>query len=180
VVERAVSERGRIDAVVNNAGTATMGPLAGMAEADIARMFSVNVIGPLTLIKAALPFLEAQENASVVNVTSGGGVNASPRAVGYGASKAALTHATRSLARELGPAIRVNAVVPGTCRTEIWEGTGLSPEAIEARLAELGSMVPAGRVGEPEEVARWVWAFIDPASAWVTGSVLAVDGGYTA
>jgi NAD(P)-dependent dehydrogenase (short-subunit alcohol dehydrogenase family) len=180
VVDRAMAEFGRLDALVNDAGTATMGPLEEMNVADIEHMFAVNVLGPLLLIRSAIVHLRRSDRAAIVNVTSGAGVNSSPRAVAYGASKAALIHATRSLARELGPAIRVNAVVPGTCRTEIWQGTGLSPDAVETRLAELGAMVPAGRVGEPAEVARWVWAFLDPASAWVTGAVLSVDGGFTA
>jgi NAD(P)-dependent dehydrogenase (short-subunit alcohol dehydrogenase family) len=180
VVNRAIAAFGRLDALVNDAGTATMGPLEDMRVADIEHMFAVNVVGPLLLIQAAIAHLRRSDRAAIVNITSGAGVNSSPRAVAYGASKAALTHATRSLARELGPVIRVNAIVPGTCRTEIWQNTGLSPDAIEARLAELGAMVPAGRVGDPAEVARWVWAFLDPASAWVTGAVLSVDGGFTA
>ncbi len=180
IVHAAVSEFGRLDALINDAGTATIGPLATMEAEAIDTMFAVNVIGPLKLIKEAIPHLEQSAHAVIVNVTSGAGVNSTPRGVAYGASKAALTHATGSLARELGPRIRVNAVVPGTCRTEIWQGTGLTAEQIEARLVELGTMVPAGRVGEPGEVARWIWLMIDPASSWVTGAVLAVDGGFTA
>ncbi len=176
----ATTERyGRIDAVVNNAGTASLGPLAAIGPEETAAMFAVNVMGPLMLIRAAAAEL-ARVRGAVVNVTSGAGLNSAPRGVAYGASKAALTHATRSLARELGPDVRVNAVLPGTCRTEIWDRTGLSPEAVEARLAELGHMVPAGRVGEPEEVARWVVLLLEPASSWVTGAILPVDGGFTA
>jgi NAD(P)-dependent dehydrogenase (short-subunit alcohol dehydrogenase family) len=180
VVHRAIAEFGRLDVLVNDAGTATMGPLEEMGVSGIERMSAVNVVGPLLLITSAIGYLRRSDRAAIVNITSGAGVNSSPRAIAYGASKAALTHATRSLARELGPAIRVNAIVPGTCRTEIWQSTGLHPDAIEARLAELGAVVPAGRVGEPAEVARWVWAFLDPASAWVTGAVLSVDFGFTA
>lgn len=179
IVAATLARFGRIDGLVNDAATASMGPFEGISAEDTARMFTVNVIGPLMLIRAAAPEL-ARVSGSVVNVTSGAGINAAPRAVAYGASKAALNHATRSLARELGPAIRVNAVSPGTCRTEIWERTGLTREQIDARLIELGAMVPAGRVGEPGEVARWVCHLLDRQSGWVTGSIIPVDGGFTA
>lgn len=179
IVSAAIARFGRIDGLVNDAGTASLGAFETISAEDTVTMFHVNVIGPLMLIRAAAPEL-AKARGSVVNVTSGAGVNAAARAVGYGASKAALNHATRSLARELGPAIRVNAVVPGTCRTEIWDKTGLSQEQIDARLIELGAMVPAGRVGEPEEVARWVCRLLERDSDWVTGAIIAVDGGFTA
>lgn len=178
IAAAAVDRFGRIDGLVNNAGTASLGPFAEMASEPIETMFRVNVIGPLALVRACLPEL-AKTSGSVVNVTSGAGVSAAPRAVGYGASKAALIHATRSLAKEFGGSIRVNAIVPGPCRTEIWEGTGLSPEQIDARLTELGATIPAGRVGEPDEVARWVCQLLDRRSSWVTGSIVAVDGGLT-
>jgi NAD(P)-dependent dehydrogenase (short-subunit alcohol dehydrogenase family) len=92
----------------------------------------------------------------------------------YGLTKAALEHMTKNMAAELAPdRIRVNCVRPGPVATEIH--TAVADPA--ARLAELGLLVPLGRVGEPEEIALWIRHLVDREAEWVTGSVLVIDGG---
>jgi NAD(P)-dependent dehydrogenase (short-subunit alcohol dehydrogenase family) len=180
IVEHTISEHGHLSALVNNAGTATLGTLVSISDQDTTRMFEVNVLGPLRLIKAATPFMEREPSASIVNVTSAAAIRPTADGAAYGASKAALTLATRCLAQELGPRIRVNAVLPGVCRTEMWGETGWSAEEVETRISQLGAIVPTGRVGEPAEVAKWVCELLDPSSGWVTGSTFSIDGGLAA
>ena len=97
-----------------------------------------------------------------------------PQQTVYGLSKAALEHLTMNLAAELAPErIRVNCIRPGPAATPIHQAV---PDP-EARLRELASLIPLGRVGAPEEIARWVWHLVDRRSEWVTGSVLTIDGG---
>lgn len=98
----------------------------------------------------------------------------------YGASKAALNSLTRSLARELAPDVRVNAVLPGPVDTPMWSDLGLDPEQAASLRSSLLAATPMGRFGRPDEVARWVCGLLDPElSGWITGALIAVDGGRT-
>jgi NAD(P)-dependent dehydrogenase (short-subunit alcohol dehydrogenase family) len=98
-----------------------------------------------------------------------------PRQTAYAMTKAGLEHLTKNMAAELAPhGIRVNCIRPGPVDTPI-HGTAVADP--EARLRELGRLVPLGRVGEPEEIALWIDHLVDPEARWVTGSVLAIDGG---
>lgn len=176
-----VRERfGRLDGLVNCAGLARFAPLESACLDDLDRMLAVNLRAPASLIQAMLPAL-TEAGGSVVNVTSVGGVLAMPGRAFYGASKAAVNSLTRSLARELAPRVRVNAVVPGPVETPMYEDLGLTPAQTESLRAGLLGSTPMARFGRAEEVARWVHLLLDrELSGWVTGALLAVDGGRSA
>ena len=177
-VEAAVRRWGRLDLLVNNAGAGAVRPLAEISAAQIAHILAVNVTGPSLLAQAALPYLDATRG-SIVNVSSVFGHRAAANLSHYAASKAALEHLTRCWAFELaGKGIRVNAVAPGPTESGTLTGMmGLSAEAaadIEQRERE---EIPLGRRGRPDDVAPWVINLADPASDWITGQVIDVDGG---
>ncbi|MEY9854629.1 NAD(P)-dependent dehydrogenase (short-subunit alcohol dehydrogenase family) [Catenulispora sp. GAS73] len=176
-----VEERfGRLDGLVNCAGVARFARLETADLGDFDRMLAVNVRAPAALIQALLPAL-TEAGGSVVNVTSVGGVLAMPGRSFYGASKAAVNSLTRSLARELAPRIRVNAVVPGPVDTPMYEDLGLGAEETESLRKTLLDSTPMARFGAPDEVAGWVCALVDPnQSGWITGALLAIDGGRSA
>jgi NAD(P)-dependent dehydrogenase (short-subunit alcohol dehydrogenase family) len=173
-----VDRFGRLDVLVNNAGAGAILPLAQATQARIEDIFAVNVVGPSLLAAAALPYLESSKGA-IVNVSSTYGHRPIAGLSHYAASKAALEQLTRCWALELAPlGVRVNSVAAGP--TESGALTGmmqLSPEQAEAVKAEERERIPLKRRGDPDEVARWILALADPASAWVTGQVIAVDGG---
>jgi NAD(P)-dependent dehydrogenase (short-subunit alcohol dehydrogenase family) len=168
---------GRLDGLVNCAGLARFAPLESADLDDLDRMLAVNLRAPVAMIQALLPAL-VRGRGSVVNVTSVGGVLAMPGRSLYGASKAAINSLTRSLARELAPAVRVNAVVPGPVDTPMYDDLGLGPEDTETLRTGLRQSTPMARFGRPEEVAWWVCTLLDPQrSGWVTGALVPVDGG---
>ncbi|MEU0005697.1 SDR family oxidoreductase [Streptomyces sp. NPDC006314] len=178
-VRAALDRFGGLDGLVNNAGLARFGPLAEADPNDLTAMLDVNLMGPVHLIRAALPALRAA-GGSVVNVSSVGGVLAMPRRAVYGASKAALNSLTRSLARELAPHIRVNAVLPGPVDTPMYDDLGLAPEQVAQLRDDLVDSTPLGRFGTPDDVSSWVCRLLDPeAAGWVTGALIPVDGGRT-
>jgi NAD(P)-dependent dehydrogenase (short-subunit alcohol dehydrogenase family) len=176
IVDTAVEAFGHLDALVNNAGVARFAKVGDTTRADLTLMLSTNLIGPLTLIQAAAPRLAAQ-NGVVVNVGSIGGVLALPGRATYGASKAGLHHLTRSLARELAPNVRVNAVAPGAVDTEMYDDLGLSAEQVRELRDEMIATTPLARMGRPEDVVPWIELLLGEAGEWVTGSVIVVDGG---
>jgi NAD(P)-dependent dehydrogenase (short-subunit alcohol dehydrogenase family) len=171
---------GRLDGLVNCAGLARFAPLESADLGDLDRMLAVNLRAPVAMIQALLPEL-VRGRGSVVNVTSVGGVLAMPGRSLYGASKAAINSLTRSLARELAPGVRVNAVVPGPVDTPMYDDLGLGPEDTETLRTGLRQSTPMARFGRPQEVAWWVCTLLDPErSGWVTGALVPVDGGRSA
>lgn len=179
VVAAVISRFGTVHGLVNNAGLARFAPLETASDDDFADLLGTNVRAPAALIRAALPHLRAARGA-VVNVSSVGGALAMPGRSFYGASKAALNSLTRSLARELAPDVRVNAVLPGPVDTPMWEDMGLDAGSSAALRSSLLAATPMGRFGLPAEVAGWVCALLDPDfSGWITGALIPVDGGRT-
>jgi NAD(P)-dependent dehydrogenase (short-subunit alcohol dehydrogenase family) len=180
IVQAALDAYGRLDGVVNNAGLARFGPLEETGPQMFEDVLRVNAVAPAELVRCALPHLR-RTRGSVVNISSVGGSLAMPGRSFYGASKAALNSLTRSLAKELAPDVRVNAVLPGPVDTPMWYETGLSEDGIKELARDLTASTPLGRFGQGEDVARWVCALLDPVmSGWVTGALVPVDGGRTA
>lgn len=177
-VRVALDRYGRLDVLVNNAGAGAILPLADAAAKDITGIFAANVFGPSLLATAALPSL-ADAGGSIVNVSSTFGRKAAAVLSHYAASKAALDHLTRCWALELAAiGVRVNAVAAGPTETEfLRERMGLSEAEAEAVKSDERQRIPLGRRGTPEEVAQWIVALAAPAAAWITGQVIAVDGG---
>lgn len=173
-----VQERfGRLDGLVNCAGLARFARLEAADLGDLDQMLAVNLRAPAALIQGLLPAL-TESRGSVVNVTSIGGVVAMPGRSFYGASKAAINSLTRSLARELAPDVRVNAVVPGPVDTPMYDDLGLGSEETESLRKTLMDSTPMARFGLPDDVARWACALLDPKwSGWITGALFTVDGG---
>jgi NAD(P)-dependent dehydrogenase (short-subunit alcohol dehydrogenase family) len=169
---------GRVDVLVNNAGAGAILPMAEATAEKIVGIFSVNVLGPSLLSAAALPYLAASKG-SIVNVSSTLGRKPTAGLSHYAASKAALDHLTRCWALELAPqGVRVNAVAAGPTESGALTGMmGLSPEQAEAVKDRERERIPLKRRGNPEEVARWIVSLADPASEWVTGQVITIDGG---
>ncbi|MEV8378892.1 SDR family oxidoreductase [Kribbella sp. NPDC056861] len=179
IVAAAVEQFGRLDGLVNNAGLARFGRIEEIDTADLDAMWAVNVRGPAQLIRSAVPHLRAVKG-SIVNVSSVAGALSMPGRSFYGASKAALNSLTRSLARELAPEVRINAILPGPVDTPMWQDLGLTEEQTATLHDNLLAGTPMGRFGEGDEVARWVSCLLDPDFAgWITGVLLPVDGGRT-
>ena len=175
IVDAVLAATGRLDVIVNNAASFRLELVEDVTLEEFDDHVAVNVRAPYFLVQAALPALRASPAAVVVNVSSAAAVMYRRRQTLYGLTKASLEHLTRNLAAELArDGIRVNCVRPGPVATEIHTGAVADPAA---RLAELGRLVPLGRVGEAEEVARWIGRLVDRDAGWVTGTVLTVDGG---
>ena len=171
LVARVVDAHGRLDVLVNNAGTTQVIPHADLAAAtpEVWRhLYEVNVIAPFVLVTAAEQALRAAAPGCVVNVSSLAGVRPVGSSIPYAASKAALNHSTRLLAATLGPDVRVNAVAPGlvdTPWTADWDGVR---EYVHAQA-------PMRRSASPADVAEVVLGLVR--SSYVTGEVVVVDGG---
>jgi Short-chain dehydrogenases of various substrate specificities len=177
VVDAAAGRWGHVDVLVNNAGATAVMPLADTDARRVAGLFALNVIAPMLLAQAALPYLRARRGA-IVNVSSTFGHRPLPGGAPYAASKAALEQLTRSWALELAPdGVRVNALAPGPTESEALTAAGLPDAVVEQIKAEETARVPLGRRGTPEEVAAWIVHLADPAATWITGQVVTVDGG---
>ena len=171
LVDATVATYGRLDVLVNNAGTTVVIPHHELEAAtpDVwRRIFDVNVIGTWQVTVAALPHLRATGAGSVVNVTSLAGVRQTGSSIPYAASKAALNHVTRLLANVVGPEVRVNAVAPGLVDTPWTADWDTVREVVR-------SSAPLRRSGLPDDIAEVVLALVR--SAYTTGQVLVVDGG---
>lgn len=177
LVDRAVSEFGRLDVLVNNAGTTRFIPHHELEKVDDEawdRILGVNLRGPFQCARAARAALQADGGGHVVNVSSVAGVYGTGSSIPYCASKAALNVLTVILARVLGPSIQVNAVAPGFIDGS-WLREGLGP-AFEPIRDQYASRAPLGKVCTPEDVRDAILAFVE-GSSLVTGQVLVVDGG---
>jgi len=174
VVDTVLGARGRLDVIVNNAATYRLKPIQEFTVEDFDDVMATNLRAPFFLVQAALPALRASPAPVVVNVSSAAAAMYRPQQTVYGLAKAALEHMTMNMAAELAPdRIRVACVRPGPVRTEFH----LAAEDPEERIRVLGTLVPLGRIGQPEDIARWIWHLVDAEAEWVTGAVISVDGG---
>ena len=177
VVEKVLERTGRLDVIVNNAAHFRLKLVEEFTVEDFDAHVAVNLRAPYFLVQAALPALRESPAAAIVNLSSAAAAMYRPRQTVYGLTKAGIEHMTKNLAAELAPLrIRVNCVRPGPADTPIHRQAVDDPDA---RIAELGRLVPLGRVGRPEELAWWVGNLVDPRAEWVTGAVFVIDGGRT-
>lgn len=173
-VVAAMRERGPLHVLVHSAGANVRGPLVGYDDATIQGLIQLNLVAPLFLSRDLHPQLCAAGQASVIHVGSVAGHLALPTGVAYASAKAGLGQAARTLALEWArDGIRVNTVAPWYTRTPMVEKVLGRPEMLAAVLAR----TPLGRVAEPREVATVVAFLAMPASSYVTGQYLVVDGG---
>jgi NAD(P)-dependent dehydrogenase (short-subunit alcohol dehydrogenase family) len=177
-IAKAVDLWGRVDTLINNAGAGAILPLADTTADRMTDIFSVNVLGPSLLASAAVPHLRAT-GGTIINVSSTFGHKPAAGLSHYAASKAALEHLTRCWALELAPfGVRVNAVAAGPTESGALTGMmGLTQGQAAAVKEQERARIPLGRRGVPDDVAEWIVRLAGTASEWVTGQVIAVDGG---
>jgi NAD(P)-dependent dehydrogenase (short-subunit alcohol dehydrogenase family) len=175
VVEAALARFGRLDVLVNNAAVIWNAPLADFTVDDFDRHVAVNLRAPFFLTQAALPALRSGEKPAVVNVSSSVGSIVKPQTTLYSVTKAGLEYLTRANAYELAQwRIRVNCVAPGPVDTPL-HATYM--DDLEEGYRDLARRIPLGRMGEPDDVARWISWLASPETEWTTGNVIHVDGG---
>ncbi len=178
LLARALERFGRVDVLVNCAGTNPyFGPAVGIEETAYLKTFDINLHGAFELTRAvARHLIDRRAPGSVINIASIAGLRALPLQAVYGMTKAAMIQMTRGLAFELGGAgIRVNAIAPGLIDTKLAAALLESPDirqSVEARA-------PLGRVGQPSELAGPALFLASDAASYVTGQTLVVDGGLT-
>ncbi len=170
---KGVTERhGRLDILVNNAGITRDQLLLRMKDEDWREVFNTNMDGAFYLTRAAAKIMLKQRAGRIINIASIVGITGNPGQSNYAATKAGIIAFTKSIAKELGSrGITVNAVAPGYIET------AMSDAISEENKKQLLGMIPLGRLGKPEDVAESVLFLASPAAAYITGSVLQVDGG---
>jgi len=178
MVEAAQKKWGRIDALVNNAGTTKFcahDQLDGLSKQDFLDIYSVNTVGAFQMVRAVAPTMQLAGKGSVVNVASIAAITGVGSSIAYAASKGALITMTLSLARALGPSIRVNAVCPGFIQGE-WLEKGLGVDAYKKMKSGIEKAAPLGATATADSVSEAILYFTCGASI-ITGETLILDGG---
>jgi NAD(P)-dependent dehydrogenase (short-subunit alcohol dehydrogenase family) len=171
-VEELVEQAGTVDVLVNNAGFSWFGPTAELDVATFDRLFAAYVRAAYFLVAALAPKMAARGSGSIINIASMAGQIGLAGGAAYGATKATLVSMTRSWAAEFSPSgVRVNAIAAGPVLT-----AGAAPERIEA----LGATTLLARAAQPGEIAEVIAFLASPKASYVTGAVIAADGGRTA
>jgi len=164
-----------VDVLVNNAGVARDGILAMFSDDDTDTVIDLNLKATIHVTKQVVRNMLAHGGGRIVNISSITGLTGYRGLSVYGATKAALDGFTRALAREMGSRrITVNSIASGYLKTEMSHGLD------DGQLNQIVRRTPAGRLGEPEDIARAVEFLVDERNDWITGQVLVVDGGLTA
>jgi len=171
-VERTMEAFGRVDHLVNNAGTnPVFGPIADL-DLNVARkVFETNVISALGFAQKTWHAWQKDNGGAIVNIASVAGLAPSPFIAAYGVSKAALINLTQQLAHEFAPKVRVNAIAPAVVKTKFAQAL------YEGREAEAAAAYPLARLGVPSDIGGAAAFLTSEQSAWVTGQTLVVDGG---
>ncbi|WP_218352304.1 SDR family NAD(P)-dependent oxidoreductase [Alteromonas lipotrueiana] len=181
-----IEKTGRLDALVSNAGVHFSGTIEDTSEADLDRVFAINVKGAYAAIKNALPVMKQQQHGAIVIMGSDQSLVGKTGSFAYNMSKAALASMAKTTALDYASYnIRVNAVCPGTIETPLYhnainryvESSGI--DAAEVHASEAAEQ-PLGRLGQPEEVAELVCFLAGDKARFITGSLQVIDGGYTA
>ncbi|MFJ9407268.1 SDR family oxidoreductase [Streptomyces sp. NPDC101393] len=171
-VERAMETFGRVDYLVNNAGTnPVFGPIADL-DLNVARkVFETNVVSALGFAQRTWHAWQKDNGGAIVNIASIAGINASPFIGAYGMSKAAMVNLSLQLAHEFAPVVRVNSIAPAVVKTKF------AAALYENREEEAAAGYPMARLGVPEDIGGAAAFLLSDASGWVTGQTLVVDGG---
>lgn len=178
LVEQTLEGFGRLDILVNNAGTTKFcrhQDLSGLDKQDFLDIYAVNLVGPFQMTRAAEAALRNADTAHIVNIASIAAITGVGSSIAYAASKGALVTMTLSLARVLGPQVRVNAVCPGFVAGE-WLKNGLGEKAYQTLKTQYEQAAPLNRTATPEAVAKTVSALVGGADL-TTGETLIIDGG---
>ena len=177
--QETINKWGRIDALVNNAGTTKFvfnhADLDGLDAGDFLHIYKVNVVGPFQMVRACKEMLLNSDNPSVVNISSIAGIKGLGSSLAYASSKGALNTMTKSMARNLGP-IRVNAICPGFIQGD-WLRNGMGDDLYNAALENLTNNTPLKLTVTPEQVAEGIYSFIG-INKVVTGETMLMDGGH--
>ncbi|WP_062268233.1 SDR family NAD(P)-dependent oxidoreductase [Endozoicomonas arenosclerae] len=171
MVVQALEVMGQIDILVNNAGGARPGPAMSVTGEQLTRDYEFNVTTVFNLSRIVAPHIESQKG-SIINISSAASRYSQKNFSSYGTAKAAINQLTRLLAAEFAPGIRVNAIAPGAIMTE-----ALGQFLDEASAQAVIENTPMNAMGQPEDIAHAAVFLASPASRWITGKVLEVDGG---
>ena len=175
LVARTVAELGKVTILVNNAGGAGPNNPMKMTGAEFSAVLAWNVTPAYLMIQKTAQAMKDAGGGAVVNISSVAARYAQKNFSAYSAAKAALNQMTRNLAQDFGPAVRINAVEPGTIMTD-----ALAPFLTPERTERMNNSTPLGRLGQPDDIANAVLFLASPAASWITGKVLGVDGGVEA
>ncbi|MFI9387369.1 SDR family oxidoreductase [Kutzneria sp. NPDC052558] len=174
VVTRVLDEFGRLDVVVNNSAVNPVyGPVLELDDDAVRKVFEVNLLAPIGLVRRAHKAWLGANGGCVVNIAALAGLRPIRGIGAYGVSKAALIRLTEQLAIELSPSVRVNAVAPAVVRTRF------AAKLYEGKEAEVAGGYPLRRLGEPDDIAGAVAYLASDDASWITGQTVVVDGGLT-
>jgi len=173
MVDDIIEEYGRIDVLVNNAGITKDALILRMSEQDWDKVIDINLKGVFNTSKACAKYMIKQRSGKIINISSVVGINGNAGQVNYAASKAGIIGFTKSLAKELGSrGITVNAVAPGFIKTDM-------TASLLEKESEIVSKIPLKRLGSPYDVANLVVFLASKKSDYITGQIIAIDGGMT-
>lgn len=172
VAAQAMQRFGRIDILVNNAGGSMPKAALGTSEEMLNAAFQFNVTTAFAMTRLVVPYMQAGGGGAIVNISSSAGRLVQPGFAAYGTAKCALSFLTRLLGCEFAPTVRVNAIAVGATLT-----SALAPFLSPDMRAQMEALTPMKRLGEVEDIALAVLYLASPASSWVTGKVIEVDGG---
>lgn len=174
MIERVVSQHGKLDVLCNNAGINRRGALMELSEDDWDSTFAINITSMFHLCQAAVPHMIAAGGGAIVNTASQWGLHPAPAHIAYNTSKAAVAAFSQNLARDYAPdKIRVNAVCPGEVRTDML-AAGLKRTG--RTFEDLDKLIPYGRIGKPEEIAALVAFLASEEAAFMCGSLVEITG----
>ena len=181
MIARVTAVTGRLDAVINNAGIDRLAPIGETSGRQWKQLLGVDLGGAFFCAKHAEPYLARFESSSIVNIASIHAIATLPSRAAYASAKAGLIGLTKALCVELGPrGIRVNAILPGYIRTEIWREWLDRVDNPERVLADIAQQHPLRRIGRPEDVAALVSFLVSDNARFLSGSAVVLDGGLTA